>query len=431
MATMVADTSVERGSAEPHRSLYDIAVQQFHTAADILGLDEGMRQILTHCKREFTVNFPVKMDDGSVRVFTGYRVQHNLARGPAKGGLRYHPDVQLDEMKALAMWMTWKCAVVNIPFGGAKGGVTVDPRVLSIGEIERLTRRFAADISIIIGPDKDIPAPDVNTNPQIMAWILDTIRMNVGHSVNAVVTGKPVDLGGSVGRNEATGRGVVFAAGEASRKLGMNLDGAKVVVQGFGNVGSIAARLIGSMTGASVVGVSDYYGGLYNPKGLDMTDVATWSHANGRLTGYRHADAVSNSDLLTLPCDVLIPAAIEKQITAENAPYIQARLVVEGANGPTTPEAEAILDDRGITVVPDVFANAGGVTVSYFEWVQGLQAFAWSESEVNSRLQTAMVRAFSDLYAISQQHKVNLRTAALVLGVKRVVDATQTLGIFP
>jgi len=431
-APTIATTSgtVQSGIAEPHRSLHAIAVQQFSKAADILGLDEGMRAILSHCKREFTVNFPVKRDDGSVEVFTGYRVQHNMARGPAKGGLRYHPAVSLDEMKALAMWMTWKCAVVNIPFGGSKGGITVEPRNLSNNELERMTRRFAAEISILIGPDKDIPAPDVNTNAQVMAWILDTIRMNVGHSVNGVVTGKPVDLGGSVGRNEATGRGVVFAVGEAARKIGLNLEGARVVVQGFGNVGSIAARLVEG-TGAKVVGVSDQYGGLYNATGLNMADTTAFSVLNGKLPGFPNADAVSNAELLTLPCDVLIPAAIEKQITEANAGQITARLVAEGANGPTTPEGEAILDDRGITVLPDILANAGGVTVSYFEWVQALQAFAWSESEVNSRLQTVMVHAFGDIWEISQRYKCNLRTAALVLGVKRVVDATETLGIFP
>ncbi len=283
--TATTGGKVQSGIAEPHRSLHAIAVQQFGKAADILGLDEGMRAILSHCKREFTVNFPVKRDDGSVEVFTGYRVQHNMARGPAKGGLRYHPAVSLDEMKALAMWMTWKCAVVNIPFGGSKGGITVEPRNLSSNELERMTRRFAAEISILIGPDKDIPAPDVNTNAQIMAWILDTIRMNVGHSVNGVVTGKPVDLGGSVGRNEATGRGVVFAVGEAARKIGLNLEGASVVVQGFGNVGSIAARLVEG-TGAKVVGVSDQYGGLYNAKGLNMADVAAFSVLNGKLSGF-------------------------------------------------------------------------------------------------------------------------------------------------
>ncbi len=421
---------VQSSIGEPGRSLFDIAVSQFQEAADILGLDAGSRAKLSHCKRELTVNFPVKMDDGGVRVFTGYRVQHSISRGPAKGGLRYHPSVEIDEVRALAMWMTWKCAVVNIPFGGAKGGITVDPKQLSLGELERMTRRFTAEISIFIGPDRDIPAPDVNTNAQTMAWILDTYSMNAGHSVPGVVTGKPIHLGGSVGRAEATGRGVVFAIQEATKRTGMSLEGAKVVVQGFGNVGAVAAKLIAT-TGAQVVAVSDMYGGIYNPKGFDMAALAQYNEENGRISGFRDADAVTNDELLTLPCDILIPAAIEKQITEANAHRITAKLVAEGANGPTTPEADAILHDRGIMVLPDIFANAGGVTVSYFEWVQALQAFAWTENEVNSRLQAIMARAFHDVYELSQLHRVTMRTAALVLAVKRVQEATQTLGIFP
>ncbi len=422
--------TVQSSIGEPERSLYDIAVEQFHIAADILHLDPGWRAILTHCKRELVVNFPVKMDDRSIEVFTGYRVQHNIARGPAKGGLRYHLSVSIDEVKALSMWMTWKCAVVNIPFGGAKGGITVDPKRLSLAELERMTRRFAAEISVLIGPDRDIPAPDVNTTPQIMAWILDTYSMNAGHSVPGVVTGKPVNVGGSVGRNEATGRGVVFAIQEACRRSGLALEGARVVVQGFGNVGSVAARMAAA-AGAMVVGVSDVSGGIYNAKGLDIAAVVQYTAENGRVRGFHGADAVSNAELLTLPCDILIPAALEKQITEQNADKITAKLIAEAANGPTTPEADAILHDKGVIVLPDIFANAGGVTVSYFEWVQALQAFAWSESEVNSRLQTIMVRAFNDVYELAQEHKVSMRTAALVLAVKRVVDATQTLGIFP
>ena len=422
--------TVQSSIGEPGRSLYDIAVGQFHLAADILNLDHGWRAILTHCKRELAVNFPVKMDDGSIEVFTGYRVQHNIARGPAKGGLRYHQNVSIDEVRALSMWMTWKCAVVNIPFGGAKGGITVDPKRLSLSELERMTRRFAAEISVLIGPDRDIPAPDVNTTPQIMAWILDTYSMNAGHSVPGVVTGKPVNVGGSVGRNEATGRGVIFAIQEACRRSGFALEGARVVVQGFGNVGSVAARMAAA-AGASVVGVSDVTGGIYNPKGLDMAAVVQYTARDGSVRGFSGADAVTNAELLTLPCDVLIPAALEKQITENNADKISARLIAEAANGPTTPEADTILHDKGIVVLPDIFANAGGVTVSYFEWVQALQAFAWSESEVNSRLQTIMVRAFNDVYEIAQEHNISMRTAALVLAVKRVVDATQTLGIFP
>ncbi len=427
----IATNGVPQSSiGEPNRSLYDIAVEQFHLAADILNLDRGMRDILTHCKRELAVNFPVKMDDGSIRVFTGYRVQHNIARGPAKGGLRYHQSVSIDEVKALSMWMTWKCAVVNIPYGGAKGGITVDPKVLSLGELERMTRRFAVEISTLIGPDRDIPAPDVNTTPQIMAWMLDTYSMTAGHAVPGIVTGKPVHLGGSVGRGDATGRGVVFALQEASRRLGTRVEGSRTVVQGFGNVGSVAARLAAA-AGAQVVGVSDVTGGIYNANGLDMAAVTAYTEGNSSLRDFPGADNVSNDELLTLPCDILVPAALEKQITEANADKIQARLIAEGANGPTTPEADAILADRGITVVPDIYANAGGVVVSYFEWVQALQAFAWSEDEVNSRLHVFMVRAFNELYDIAQVHKVSLRTAALILGVQRVVEATQSQGIFP
>ena len=429
-ASVATNGVVQSSIGEPDRSLYAIAVAQFQHAADLLQLDESWRAILSHCKRELAVNFPVKMDDGSINVYTGYRVQHNMARGPFKGGIRYHQSVTLDEVKALAMWMTWKCAVVNIPYGGAKGGVTVNPKFLSPGELERLTRRFAAEISIVIGPDRDIPAPDVNTTPQIMAWILDTYSMNSGHTVPGIVTGKPLTVGGSVGRNDATGRGVVFATQEAARKTGLRLDGASVVVQGFGNVGAATASLM-VMTGAKVVAVSDVFGGLYNPRGLNIEAVRAYQAQNGRITGYPEADAVTNAELLTLPCDVLVPAALEKQITEENAAKVDTRLVVEAANGPTTPEADAILHDRGITVVPDIYANAGGVVVSYFEWVQALQAFAWTESEVNSRLQTIMVRAFNELYETTQQHGTTMRTGALVLGVARVKEAYAMLGIFP
>jgi glutamate dehydrogenase (NAD(P)+) len=429
-SAITTNGAVQSSIGEPERSLFAIAVDQFHLAADLLDLDHGWRAILTHCKRELAVNFPVKMDDGSIEVFTGYRVQHNIARGPAKGGLRYHQSVTLDEVKALSMWMTWKCAVVNIPYGGAKGGITVDPKQLTLGELERMTRRFAAEISVLIGPDRDIPAPDVNTNAQIMAWILDTYSMNAGHSVPGVVTGKPVNVGGSVGRNEATGRGVVFAIQEACRRTGLPLEGARVVVQGFGNAGSIAARLLRA-SGAQVVGISDSRGGVYNAKGLDIAAATAYKNQNGRLTDFPGAEAVTNAELLTLPCDILIPAALEKQLTAQNADKVTAKLIAEAANGPTTPEADAIFVDNGVVVLPDIFANAGGVTVSYFEWVQALQAFAWSEDEVNSRLQTIMVRAFNDVYEIAQERKISMRTAALVLAVKRVVDATQTLGIFP
>jgi glutamate dehydrogenase (NAD(P)+) len=431
LATSAATNGVAQSNiGETERSLHGIAVEQFNHAANLLSLDDGWRAILAQCKRELAVHFPVKMDDGSVEVFTGYRVQHNIARGPAKGGIRYHPGVSLDEMRALAMWMTWKCAVVNIPYGGAKGGITIDPTRLSMGELERMTRRFAAEISVLIGPDRDIPAPDVNTNAQIMAWISDTYSMNAGHTVPGIVTGKPVLIGGSAGRNEATGRGVVFAIQQACRTLNMDLDGARVVVQGFGNVGSTAARLVAA-AGAKVVGVSDVFGGIHNLSGLDMAAVTEYHMRTGRLTDFPEAENVANNELLALPCDVLVPAALEKQITAANAGKIAARLIAEGANGPTTPEADAILNDRGVMVVPDIYANAGGVAVSYFEWVQALQALSWTEAEVNSRLRVMMARAFDELFETAARFKTNLRTGAVVLAVQRVADAHQMLGIFP
>ena len=412
------------------RTLFDMAVEQFQAAADRMGLDDNLRRILGVCQHQYTVNFPVQMDDGSIQVFEGHRVQHNVARGPAKGGIRFHQDVTLDEVKALAMWMTWKCAVVGIPFGGAKGGVTVDPRELSRGELENLTRRFTAEISPLIGPYKDIPAPDVNTNPQVMAWIMDTYSMREGHSVLGVVTGKPLTVGGSEGRGEATGRGVVYAAIAAAKARGLDLAGARVVVQGFGNVGSVAARL-SEQSGATVVGVSDVTGGYYNPRGLDMAAALDYARANGSLGGYPHAEWLTNAELLTLPCDILIPAALEGQLTGANAGQVQARLIVEGANGPTTPEADAVFAERGIFVVPDILANAGGVTVSYFEWVQALQAFSWTEREVNSRLRNIMDKAFHDVHATAEKYAVDMRTAALITAVGRVADATTIRGIYP
>jgi glutamate dehydrogenase (NAD(P)+) len=358
-------------------------------------------------------------------------VQHNIGRGPAKGGIRYHPMVTLDEVKALAMWMTWKCAVVGIPFGGAKGGVTVDPKQLSLREIENLTRRYTAEISVLIGPHKDIPAPDVNTNAQTMAWIMDTYSMHAGYSIPGVVTGKPLNLGGSEGRVEATGRGVVYTAMAAAKRIGLDLNGARVVVQGFGNVGSIAAKLIVETAGATVVAVSDVTGGYYNPKGLDIPAMIRYNRSNGSLLGYPEAQPMSNAELLVLPCEVLIPAALESQLTEENAPDIKARLIVEGANGPTTPEADRVLVDRGITLVPDILANAGGVTVSYFEWVQALQAFAWTEQEVNSRLKYIMDRAFAATTATADKHNVDLRTGALITAIGLVADAVTVRGIYP
>ena len=415
-----------------HENAFENAQRQFDIAAELLDLDAGMRNILRVCQREFIVNFPAKMDDGSVRVFTGYRVQHNITRGPAKGGIRYHPSVDLDEVRALAMWMTWKCALVNIPYGGAKGGVVVDPAGMSLRELEHMTRRFAAEISMLIGPERDIPAPDVNTNPQVMAWIMDTISMHRGYTVPAVVTGKPIDVFGSLGRADATGRGVNFMAREAAQHLGMRLDQMSVVVQGFGNVGGVAAQMIRRM-GARVVAVSDVSGGYYNRQGLDIDAMLKYTRAHRSLQGYHQpgTEQVGNADLLELPCDVLVPAALENQITKANADRIQARIIVEGANGPTTPAADEALYNRGVFVVPDILANAGGVTVSYFEWVQGLQEFFWSEEEINERLERIMVRSFNSVLEMALNHDVSLRAAAYMIAVKRVADATAIRGIYP
>jgi glutamate dehydrogenase (NAD(P)+) len=413
---------------------FRIAQQQFDKAAKLLELPQSISEVLRVPQRELTVNFPVKMDDGSTKVYTGYRVQHNLGRGPVKGGIRYHPAVDIDEVRALAMWMTWKCALVNIPYGGAKGGVVVDPSLLSMAEIERLTRRFATEISILLGPDKDIPAPDVNTNPQIMAWIMDTISMHQGHTVNAVITGKPVLVGGSLGRNEATGRGVSLMIREWARRSNTNLDSLKIVVQGFGNVGGIAAELLDEM-GCKVIAVSDASGGYIRGNGLDIRAMRAYTaqHTRHLLEGYTAPglERITNAELLEAPCDVLVPAALENQITDLNAPRIHAKVIVEGANGPTTPAADAILEDRGLTVVPDILANAGGVTVSYFEWVQGLQSFFWDEIDVNAKLEKIMVDAFDQVYTLSKQRNVSMRLAAYLLAVRRVADATLIRGIYP
>jgi glutamate dehydrogenase (NAD(P)+) len=407
-----------------------VAQRQFDIAADALDLNQGMRAVLRVPKRELTVNFPVKLDDGSIEVFTGYRVHHNAARGPTKGGIRYHPDTNLDEVRALAMWMTWKCAVVNIPYGGAKGGVICDPKQLSLAELERLTRRYTTEIAILLGPDKDIPAPDVGTTPQVMAWIMDTFSMHHGYTVPAVVTGKPVHIGGSRGRNEATARGTSIVVREAVRRLGLDLGEMKVAIQGYGNAGAIAAQLLRQM-GATIVAVSDSRGGIYNPGGFDPDAVLRYKGANGSVVGFPEADRIGNPELLELPCDILLPAALENQITAANARRIKARIVAEAANGPTTPEADAILYDRGILVLPDILANAGGVTVSYFEWVQDLQDFFWTEREVNEKLERVMVASYENVQAIAEQRNVHLRTAAYILAVQRVAEAAQTRGIYP
>ena len=406
------------------------AQRQFDAAADLLGLEHGLRAVLREVRREFTVRFPVKMDDGSIRMFEGYRVQHNLTRGPAKGGIRFHPDVSLDEVKALAMWMTWKCAVANLPYGGAKGGVIVDPADLSHRELERLTRRFASEISVLIGPDSDIPAPDVNTNAEIMAWIMDTVSMEAGHSIPAVVTGKPIDIGGSEGRAAATGRGVTVVALEACRRLGRDPGSTTVAVQGFGNVGSVAAELMAA-EGFRICAVSDMHGGIYDARGLDIAALAAHRRATGRLTGFARTTDVTNAALLELPVDLLVPAALENQITAANAPRIAATLIVEGANGPTTPDAEAILERRGIRVVPDILANAGGVTVSYFEWVQDIQSFFWEEGEINAKLERVMRRGFEQMARQSEEHGCSWRLGAYLVAVKRVADATSVRGIYP
>jgi len=409
---------------------FKMAQRQFDAAAEILDLDPGLRKVLRNTKRELTVHFPVVMDDGRLEVFTGYRVHHNTARGPSKGGIRYHPDVTLDEVKALAMWMTWKCAVVNIPYGGAKGGVVCDPKKMSQQEIINLTRRYTTEIALMLGPDKDIPAPDVNTNPQTMAWIMDTYSMHRGYSVPAVVTGKPLIIGGSEGRLEATGRGVMLTTCEALKRLEIPIEGATVSVQGFGNVGSISAYLLQD-AGCKIIAVSDSRGGIYNLNGLDARDVLRFKQKNGSVVGYPGTDTITNEELLELECDVLIPAALESVITAENAPRVKARIIAEGANGPTTPEADAILFDKGVFIIPDILCNAGGVTVSYFEWVQDLQSFFWHEEQVNKELERIMVRSFDEVYSISQEKGINMRLAAYVLGVSRVAEATMTRGIYP
>ncbi len=412
------------------RNPYETAVAQLRTAADILDLDGGMFEVLSKPKRELSVNFPVRMSDGSVRVFTGYRVQHNIARGPAKGGIRYHPEVSLDEVRALSMWMTWKCATVNIPYGGGKGGVICDPKQMNQHELEGLTRRFTTEISIIIGPQEDIPAPDVNTNAQTMAWLMDTYSMHKGHSIPAVVTGKPLSIGGSAGRNEATARGLQYVIREASKARDITLQDARVVIQGFGNAGAIAARLL-TEDGSRVVAVSDSQGGLYNKAGLDLNAVTRHKQEHGTMAGYGNAEAVTNAELLELECDILVPAALENQITSTNADRIKAKIIGEAANGPTTPEADRILFDKGVFLLPDILANAGGVTVSYFEWVQDIQSFFWEENDINDKLQKIMSRSFNDVYRIASERRVDMRTAAYVLAVGRVAEATRVRGFYP
>jgi glutamate dehydrogenase (NAD(P)+) len=411
-------------------SAFETAQRRFDAAADVIGLSEDARRGLRDVKRELTVHFPVRMDDGSVRVFTGWRVHHNISRGPAKGGIRYHPKVTLDLVKAMAMLMTWKCSVVGLPYGGAKGAVACDPSQLSLSELEHLTRRYATEIAILIGPEKDIPAPDMGTNPQVMAWIMDTISMHSGHSVTASVTGKPVDVGGSEGRVDAPGRGATYLTLEALKYLHVEEETPTLAVQGYGQVGRSTSRLL-SEAGFSVVAVSDSKGGVYNPKGLDLAALEEHRQVRGGVSGFKKADSITNAELLELPVTVLVPAAVQDQITAENAGRIRARLITEGANAAVAPEADPILQERGIFVIPDIIANAGGVIVSYFEWVQDLQAFFWEEEEINTKLHHVITRAFYEILHTSVNKRIDMRLAAYAIAVQRVANATLVRGIYP
>jgi glutamate dehydrogenase (NAD(P)+) len=410
---------------------FDTARKQIDIVADLLHLDSGVREMLKHPKRELTVNFPVRMDNGSYRVFTGFRVQYNQARGPSKGGIRYHPNVTLDEVRALAAWMTWKCAVVNLPYGGAKGGVVCDPKKMSIGELERMTRRFASEIAPIIGPEIDIPAPDVYTDAQTMAWIMDTYSMQKGYSVPGVVTGKPISLGGSQGRGEATGRGCAYVIREAAPHAGVKVRGGTVAVQGYGNAGSVAAKILYDEQGAKIVAASDTKGGVHNPAGINPHELEAHKHKTGSVVGFKGTKPVSNEELLQLKVDVLIPAALENVITSQNADKIQAKIVAEAANGPTVPEADTILFEKKITVLPDILANAGGVTVSYFEWAQDMQGFFWPLADVTKKLEEIMVQSYADIHKLAEEHKIHNRTAAYALAIQRVADAIKIRGIYP
>ncbi|MEW5819738.1 MAG: Glu/Leu/Phe/Val dehydrogenase [Cyanobacteriota bacterium] len=409
---------------------HEMALKNFDKAANALDLDINLRDRLKYPERELIVHFPVKMSDGSVKVFTGFRVQHNTARGPAKGGIRFHPDTNLDEVRALATWMTWKCAVVGIPYGGGKGGVCCNPKTMTLHELEGLTRRFTSEISIIIGPEKDIPAPDVYTNPQTMAWIMDTYSMTKGYCVPSVVTGKPLEIGGSLGRNEATARGTVYTVEEACRKLGINVEKSTTVVQGFGNAGAIAAGFMNDL-GSKVIAVSDSRGAIINQNGLDIPKVVEFKAKTGSVVGFPGSDEITNDQVLELECDILIPAALENVITPENANKIKAKIIGEAANGPTTPEADEILHSNGIFMIPDILANAGGVTVSYFEWVQNVQHLFWKEIDVNEKLKSIMVKSFNDVVKISEEKNVNMRLAANMLAIQRVANAVKLRGIYP
>jgi glutamate dehydrogenase (NAD(P)+) len=424
MVTTEAKTEIKKTNP------WQMALHQLNTAAKIMDLDPNIHRVLSKPKRELTVNFPVKMDDGHIEMFTGYRVQHNMSRGPGKGGIRYHPDVTLDEVKALSMWMTWKCAVVGIPYGGAKGGVICDPQKMSMKELEGLTRRFTTELNFMIGPEKDIPAPDVYTNPQVMAWIMDTFSMQKGYSIPGVVTGKPIALGGSEGRNKATARGCVYVIQEAAKKLGMDLKTCTVSIQGFGNAGAFSAELL-HKEGCKIIAVSDSKGGIYNEAGLEPDAVMQYKKQTGSVVGFPGSKPVSNAEVLEMACDIMVPAALEDVITKENAPNIKAKIIAEAANGPTTPEADDILFNNKILVLPDILANAGGVTVSYFEWVQDLQAFFWDEDEINSKLHRIMVTSFNHVYEMARKYNCNMRMAAYVLAIQRVAEAIKLRGIYP
>jgi len=431
MATKVEVSPQNSSKSEPREDLnpFHIAQKQFDIAADHLKIENGLRKVLRTPKRVIEVSVPMRMDSGEVRMFEGYRVQHNTSRGPAKGGIRYHPNVTLDEVKALASWMTWKTATVDIPFGGAKGGVACDPKHMSRNELERMTRRYTAEIAPFIGPDRDIPAPDVYTDAQTMAWVMDTYSAAVGHLAPAVVTGKPVTLGGSLGRNEATARGCLFVVREACKVKNIPLRGATVAIQGFGNAGGIAAHLFAG-DGAMIIAVSDSRGGIQNPRGIDPDAALRHKAQTGSVVDLPGTSPISNEALLTLKCDVLIPAALEDVITLENADQIKAKIIAEAANGPTTPSADEILARNGVFILPDILANAGGVTVSYFEWVQNQQYYSWSEDDVNAKLEHVMKRAFHNVYETAQKYRVHMRTAAYILAVGRVADATMMRGGF-
>jgi glutamate dehydrogenase (NAD(P)+) len=409
--------------------LFEDMLQQFDVAARILNLDSGIWKILTHPKRQITVCCPVQMDNGEIEVFTGYRVQYNITLGPAKGGLRYHPGVTLDEVTALAGWMTWKCAVAHIPFGGGKGGIICDPTQMSKRELEALTRRYVAEIVDAIGPEKDVPAPDVNTNEQVMAWVMDTYSMHVGHTTTSVVTGKPLEIGGSLGRHEATGRGVTIVARESAKHRGFDIHGATIAIQGFGNVGSISASLLAG-SGARIVAVTDWKGGVYNAAGLDIPQLVEYAKKDRTVNGFPGGEPLTNEQLFTLDVDVLIPAALENQITLQNAPGIRARVVIEGANGPTEPEAHRYLHDHGVFVVPDILANSGGVTASYFEWVQDRYGYFWTETEVNGRLEAKMREAFNAVLQTALKYHVDMRTAAYIVAISRVATVTKLRGMY-